>query len=900
MSYLTTLFNLSRTCYYLFIKNYTLALPVLIGFFYFTSNLFFKYGLDDTTNYLNALHHIGSNGFWDILQGRFKAFFNPPSPDSIGLFRPLRTAHTFLAVYLSQYIFFLPDFIAAITASLLAYILIKFFEVNFIPPNLTIIMTLWFFGCIPVVAMGHIVLVSQFFVIFGIFITTWLFHIYIQTGKYKFLALSLTTIFALSFYGEAIIIASISIGFYGAIAFWKRNLNVGLISFGVSLTGIFLVLSNAFLLTFDPEQITRTITSVINKRGHSISNNNNPGELSIIWEQIANYFHIYRPQIFTGIIFSISPYLYFLSIYVFFILLIYKQIYFIPSIIGALVAISIIIPNTIHYALGGSLIIITLYYARTYSLPASVLLGSLTVLGPIFVIDTHISYLLPALCFFLFHILYEAYKEVAWKYFQYSLKIAIFLLPLILFGNYFNGAYLSYAVAKDNEAIADELKINLKNSPILTNSRHALDFYFYADLGGDYKKLKNQLMFTTNPPGMLATNELPTRADFKKWLDSKINDYDSIYSLFVDCKRLPCKGYFSAPKYLDYEACPKTIKWTHTFDIKVLNFDLGFLTVPFFYHKNLSTGFLAYPVFPDMISAIGIEYSPFQKRLFATYRLFEYRCNLNLANSTEIDKNKWRVELIRAAERGFNIWMVNGVYYAKPQNRVYFSSNDLNNYFSSYDFNAVMGFIDINSNKGNFKVINGNHDSFTLLSHKNKFYAIPRHQWEIESIPISQVIYGCSPNQLKVLINEYNESYRMTVAEITASTQFNSYGPQYLLENHKGNPKHIWHSAKRPLYPQWIKIKFNRPRKLSRINIRAQGLNKKFPERAPKEFIIQGSQDGSIWKDLLEIKDAGFTAQNMWQTFPFKNANEYLLYRIFIKKNGGDPSLLTIQQIILN
>lgn len=84
------------------------------------------------------------------------------------------------------------------------------------------------------------------------------------------------------------------------------------------------------------------------------------------------------------------------------------------------------------------------------------------------------------------------------------------------------------------------------------------------------------------------------------------------------------------------------------------------------------------------------------------------------------------------------------------------------------------------------------------------------------------------------------------------------------------------------------------------LSIRAQAGKKAFLERAPKTFVFQGSHDEKSWTNLLDIKDAGFTSEKVWRTFEFDNNTKYKFYRIYIWTNGGDPSLLTIQQIALN
>jgi F5/8 type C domain len=138
------------------------------------------------------------------------------------------------------------------------------------------------------------------------------------------------------------------------------------------------------------------------------------------------------------------------------------------------------------------------------------------------------------------------------------------------------------------------------------------------------------------------------------------------------------------------------------------------------------------------------------------------------------------------------------------------------------------------------------------------------------------------------------KSYR--APNISVSSQHRDYSSAYLLGTLGPN----WSAEWAPKYPQWLQFEFSSPEKISLLSIRAQAGKKAFSKRAPKHFIFQASHDGKSWADLIEVKDAGFSSEIAWKNFPFKNETEYTFYRIYILANGGDPSMLTIQQIGLN
>ena len=105
----------------------------------------------------------------------------------------------------------------------------------------------------------------------------------------------------------------------------------------------------------------------------------------------------------------------------------------------------------------------------------------------------------------------------------------------------------------------------------------------------------------------------------------------------------------------------------------------------------------------------------------------------------------------------------------------------------------------------------------------------------------------------------------------------------------------IWHSQTPPKYPEWVEIQYSTPGIITKLSIKPQDGN---PSRAPKNFVFQAGNDGKKWVDIYTVKDNVHKSGSDWHTWSFKNKGKYLYYRIFIT-GGGDPSLLTIQQIKL-
>lgn len=57
----------------------------------------------------------------------------------------------------------------------------------------------------------------------------------------------------------------------------------------------------------------------------------------------------------------------------------------------------------------------------------------------------------------------------------------------------------------------------------------------------------------------------------------------------------------------------------------------------------------------------------------------------------------------------------------------------------------------------------------------------------------------------------------------------------------------------------------------------------------PKEYTIQGSDDGTNWTVLTSVTN-GPAGQNVWRSYPLTNTVAYAKYRFYITKNTGNDN----------
>lgn len=116
------------------------------------------------------------------------------------------------------------------------------------------------------------------------------------------------------------------------------------------------------------------------------------------------------------------------------------------------------------------------------------------------------------------------------------------------------------------------------------------------------------------------------------------------------------------------------------------------------------------------------------------------------------------------------------------------------------------------------------------------------------------------------------------------------YGPEGLIEG-TGN---IWHAHWKAGDTQWVEFSSPYALQLNSITIQPQSEG---ADRAPKDFKLQ-ARNGNDWVDLLVVQNAVYISDHalMWQ---IKQAVPYKSFRLFVTRNNGNPSLMTIKNIDL-
>ncbi len=642
-------------------KYYKLWVSIAIASFYLILNLIFLYGLDDSVNYINAWRTMGFKNFLGVLKFLQTLFLNPPPLGSVVLYRPLRVSYTFILTYLSQYIPFLPDLVNALMVGILSYILFKLAENFSFPKPMAMAAIVWFFGCIPTVAMGNVVLVSQFLVIIGLYGALLMYCYSVQSKKIDGIIYSIFIIFVWSFYAESIFIVVAAVGIAGILCLLKRDFKTGIISLLFFLMGILVIALNSSLIGGGPSQFSQLLSGVVlnsDTTGGLVRQGWLNGFLGLMkW-----YAMLYRSSIFSGILFSVSPYLFFLLLVLFIYLIVAKrnESWFIG--IGALICFVIVNPNL---AIGTLILMVCLYYWKEYTPLVSMVLAGLLILGPLYLLDIHLTYLLPALLLLIFKTLWKAYEMMRSKYARKAFLMAGILLPLILFSNYLSGAYFSVRVARDNQRIAQQFREVLDKGIVLTNFRHIFDFYMYKNFGKIPKDYKEEAYFTNFVPLYDEKRAVRTKEEFVRWiLKNRLRD-KPMYFFVVDYDRLPGPpAEFYSPKFLDENIYGKEFVGGHILNVVVPFFDPGFWLAQYFYERKLTNGFVGYPIFPDTKDDIGVEYGLFTKKLFAVYRVFKITFDKK-EKPAVIDQNP---VLIKPDYYGVNIYLVKGRFLAVPKN----------------------------------------------------------------------------------------------------------------------------------------------------------------------------------------------------------------------------------------
>jgi hypothetical protein len=631
-----------------------LTVCVGVAVLYFLSNLTFGFGLDDSVQYIYAQQHVGDAGVSDLLGSIRHLIFSPPAADSLELYRPLRFAYTWILVRASPAVPWLPDLVSALIAGACAYVLARCNRASALPPPTASLAVLWFFSCIPVVAMGHVVLVCQFVMITGMYLVVALFQRYAVSGRVRWLVLAGMLTFVFGLYGEAMLITPVAVGLLGLLALARRNVRVGFIALASAAVGGFLVLGNGFLLTGDPGQFHRAFRSVLLTRGYDVSGMGG-NVLEVLAGRVRHYGSSFRPSMFTGIFFSIGPVLFGTGLLAFTILAVFQRRYGFLAVLAATALLSV---WSVPLAIGAGLIVLALFRAAEQPILASLLVAGLLVLGPLFVIDTHVTYVLPALAGLLSAGLSECHAALRSRGPRLVLGSVLVLLAAVGVSNYAGGAYFSARLANDNQRFAACIGAAIRDGCVVTNFRHAADLYLFANAGRKPGEFQGDLFFTATVPWPLWEEEDRAVRDeqrLEQCLGAASARAKGCFFLLVDHDRLPNKMQFHGPRFLTNPHYDYRLRDVHVFQATVPFLDPGFLSVDYFYRRGLSAGFIGYPVFPDMIDDVGVEYGRFTKRLFACYRLLEVKRRDEGEASAAPPHHVWDARMILPDYLGYEV-----------------------------------------------------------------------------------------------------------------------------------------------------------------------------------------------------------------------------------------------------
>ncbi|MGH3387980.1 MAG: ThuA domain-containing protein [Actinomadura sp.] len=84
----------------------------------------------------------------------------------------------------------------------------------------------------------------------------------------------------------------------------------------------------------------------------------------------------------------------------------------------------------------------------------------------------------------------------------------------------------------------------------------------------------------------------------------------------------------------------------------------------------------------------------------------------------------------------------------------------------------------------------------------------------------------------------------------------------------------------------WVQVKLENPVAVAHYAMTSAN---DFPGRDPKDWTLQGSQDGESWTDLDKRTGESFPSRFQTKEYTFDNSTAYQHYRLDITANGGEP-----------
>jgi len=607
-------------------------LSVAVTLSYGVTNLSFSHGLDDTVLEWTVRPPHESIGIKRVLT-RLRHTFAPP--DGLYNGRPLRSAVTYLLGRTTLLSTAIPDLLSALMTGLCVYVLIWYLRTAGLPEPTANWAGLWFFGCVPVVAMGQVTYASQFVLIAAMYGALALFEKFAATRRLCWLWASTATFFVAGLYGEAMLIPAAAIGCLAIVRLFQRRVRDAGEALAFCLLAAALVLGGGAMLSGNPAQISTGILTLLTSRATGIDVGPQSGLVQTLWRPVASFCGAFRPALIGSILLSLSPLLCLLVLGAFVANGFAKRKYFRPLLVVCLIAFAFCsIPEWLavntNYpegtiraaAFAGALVLLCWTLARRYPLLGCMAVAGTVLLGPAFVIDTHTTYILPAMAGVMFSILAEFLNRLAARGSRVLPWGIAGLLAVVGVSNFAGGAYQCASVVNDNERLAQEIGDTIRDDVILTNFRHAFDLFTFANRGRVGDQCRGDLWFSATVPYWPEERAVRDEVQLQHWFARARDQHKKAYFLVVDHDRLANKSRFHGPRFIDGDHRLKLVT-THTFSATAFCFDPIYLLSDYFQRHGLVSGFLSYPIFPDMIDDVGLEYSPFKKRVFACYRLLE-------------------------------------------------------------------------------------------------------------------------------------------------------------------------------------------------------------------------------------------------------------------------------------
>lgn len=148
-----------------------------------------------------------------------------------------------------------------------------------------------------------------------------------------------------------------------------------------------------------------------------------------------------------------------------------------------------------------------------------------------------------------------------------------------------------------------------------------------------------------------------------------------------------------------------------------------------------------------------------------------------------------------------------------------------------------------------------------------------------------------SANSGDSLLNVVDVFLGLSIIGVTASSEFTSGGAGLAVNAIDGSLSTTWNTASSFLPSSWLRVQLTEAYALTQYRVGSWN-SASGPARAPKDWTLEGSNDGSSWTTLHTVTgETGWASAGEYRTFNFANSTAYLYYRILVTANNGDGYL---------